>query len=134
MIDPANVPAVAADELLARFILHSSHIRRSDQSIKPDAFIPHPYRDLSVTRHLHASEEEIWSVAKEVARAQNCVLYGRSDVQAAAFLKQRLAVVPDPIENNPNHANVSGWPADKPEQKIIALEISAEARFVAGVI
>lgn len=51
MIDPANVPEVGPDEALARFVLHGSHIRRSNQTVKPDAFIPHPYRDLSVTRH-----------------------------------------------------------------------------------
>jgi hypothetical protein len=33
---------------------------------------------------------------------------------------------------NPNHADVSSWPADKPAQKIIALEIAAAAVFVAN--
>jgi hypothetical protein len=29
-----------------------------------------------------------------------------------------------------NHASISGWPADKPGQKIIALELAAAAQFV----
>lgn len=60
MIDPSNVPQVADDETLARYILQRSHIRGSDHPVKPDAFIPHPYTDLSVTRHLMATESELW--------------------------------------------------------------------------
>jgi hypothetical protein len=33
---------VTSDEQLARFILSSNWIRKSDQTVKPDAFIPHP--------------------------------------------------------------------------------------------
>jgi hypothetical protein len=47
-------------------------------------------------------------------------------------LAQTLAVDAAPTETNPNHANVFGWPADKPAQKIIALEIAATASFVAN--
>ncbi|MEX2120214.1 MAG: hypothetical protein WD847_11520 [Pirellulales bacterium] len=35
------------------------------------------------------------------------------------------------IPKNPNHANIGGWPMDKPAQKIIALEIAATAVFLA---
>ena len=61
MIDPAHVPDVAAEELLARYVLQGSHVRNSNQTVKPDAFIPHPYSDLSVTRHLQATADEIWA-------------------------------------------------------------------------
>ena len=119
-------------ELLARFVLQSSHIRSSNQTVKPDAFIPHPHRDLSVTRHLLATEMELWSVGEDVAAVTGKSLYGRSDIQADICLAQQLSVRPAPIDGNSNHADISGWPADKPAQKIIAQEIAATAIFVAS--
>lgn len=130
MIDPANVTEVTSDEVLARFVAQSSHIRRSNRSIKSDAFIPHPYPDLSVTRHLSAVEAELWTVGEQVAATSGKTLYGRGDFQVSACLAQRLVVKAAPVANNPNHANVLGWPADKPAQKIVALEIAAAAKFV----
>jgi fatty-acyl-CoA synthase len=65
MIDPSNVPAVDADESLARYVLYSRQIRKSDETIRPEAFIPHPYQELSVTRHREATEEEIIDFCKE---------------------------------------------------------------------
>lgn len=131
MIDPTNVPPVADQEILARYVLHSSHIRPTNRTIKPDAFVPHPYEDLSVTRHLLATEAQLWSVGDNIAATMGKTLYGRGDVRASVCLAQQLAVRAAPIANNPNHTNVSGWPAGKPAQKIIAQEIAASAVFVA---
>jgi hypothetical protein len=130
MIDPANVPEVATNEMLARYVLHSSHIRRSNQTAKQDAFVPHPRRDLSVTRHLSATEDELWSVGEDVAATIGKTLYGRGDVPTTTCLAQNLIVKASPTLTNPNHADVCDWPADKPAQKIIAQEIAAAAKFV----
>jgi hypothetical protein len=130
MIPPDAVPPVDAGELLARYVLQSSHIRSSNQTVKPDAFIPHPYRDLSVTRHREATEGEIWNSGQTVAGQIGKRLHGRADVVAEVCLSQRLTVNAAPVEGNPNHANISNWPADKAAQKIIALEISAAAKFL----
>lgn len=130
MIDPQHVPQVAPDEALARYILHNSHIRRCNGTLKPDAFIPHPHQELSVTHHLAATEQELWTVGEGIAASTGKTLYGRGDVQASTYLTQRLAVKAAPVPANPNHADVAGWPADKSTQKIIAMEISAAATFV----
>lgn len=130
MIDPANVQEVGASEVLARYVLQSSHVRRSNQSVKPDAFVPHPHKDLSVTRHLRATEDELWSVGQAIAVARGITLYGRGDISASHCMAQRLSVKAAPIEKNPNHANVSDWPADKASQKMIAQELAATASFV----
>jgi hypothetical protein len=121
---------VAPDEQLSRYILQHNHIRKSDNTIKQDAFIPHPHEDLSVTRHLDLDQEAIWSIGEEVARQTGKNLYGRAENLAATYLDQKLIVSPAPLTGNPNHANVSGWPADKPMQKIIAIEIAAKSRYV----
>lgn len=130
MIDPANVPEVGAEEVLARFLLHGSHIRRSSMTVKPDAFMPHPHVDLSVTRHLLATDRELWLVGEAIARTSGMTLYGRGDIGVDVCLLQKLTVLADPVDANPNHAHVAGWPADKPLQKAIAQEIAATARLV----
>ena len=117
---------VASEERLARFILHRSHLRQ-DWTVKPDAFIPHPRHELSVTRHLHLSEPEIWNIARQVARHTEKTLYGRADVRASDFERQTLRVVAAPVLENPNHANVSGWPLEKSAQKAIAQAIAQAA-------
>jgi hypothetical protein len=132
MINPENIPDVSPDEALARYVMHSSHIRRSNQTIKADAFMPHPHRQLSVTRHLAATESELWSFGEQVAAVSGKTLYGRGDIRVAVCLAQKLAVDAAPTETNPNHADVSGWPDYKAAQKIIALEIAAAAVFVAN--
>ena len=58
-------------------------------------------------------------------------LYGRGDVTASVCIAQNLTVSAAPTPDNPNHADVSAWPADKPAQKIVALQIAAAAKFVA---
>jgi hypothetical protein len=43
-------------------------------------------------------------------------------------MRQELRVVAAPIlPENLNHANVTGWPSEKPTQKIIAQQIAAAA-------
>jgi hypothetical protein len=132
MINPENIPDVSPDEALARYVMHSSHIRRSNQTIKADAFMPHPHRQLSVTRHLAATESELWLFGEQVAAVTGKTLHGRGDIRVAVCLAQKLVVDAAPTEANPNHADVSGWPDDKAAQKIIALEIAAAAVFVAN--
>lgn len=126
MIDPADVPSVGVTEILARYIMHSSHVR-ADQTVKPDAFMPYSLVQMSVTRHLRATENEIWTIGHEVAALRQRSLHGRADIATSDCLRQRLAVTAAPIEGNPNHANVGDWPVDKPAQKIIALELASKA-------
>jgi hypothetical protein len=127
MTDKLGLPSIADDEWLARFILSRDRIR-SDQTVKPDAFIPYPWPDLSVTRHLELSENELWEAGQEIADSRPATLHGRADVQAKIIRKQSLTI--SPTDKPKNHANISGWPPDKPSQKIIAQEIAAVAVFV----
>ena len=127
------VNLVAPGELLARYITFSKYIRK-DQTLRQDAFIP-PLKfplELSVTRHLNLSENDIWDIGKTVAAGKECNLHGRADVEASHVTAQSLNVVPHPVPNNPNHANIVGWPLDKDVRKMRALEIARVARFVAN--
>jgi len=123
--------SVAPDELLARYITSSKWIRKQDQTVKQDAFIP-PDSELSVTRHLHLTEKAIWIIGEKIAESIPRHLHGRADVKTSHVIAQRLNVVPQPEDDNPNHANIINWPPDKDARKICALEIARVAHFVAN--
>jgi hypothetical protein len=133
MLDPENIPPVEDHELLARYVTQSSQFRSSDLQVKQSLFIPHPRRDISVTRHLQATEAEIWSAGKDVSQVLGRKLYGRTDIRADACKIEPLRVVAKPIlddpkiRDNPNHADITGWPEAKEEQKAIALKLAASA-------
>jgi hypothetical protein len=129
MIDPAQVPAVEPGETLARFVLFSKHFR-SNNTIRPEAFIPPKNLALSVTRHLLANDQELWELGQNVAIERQKTLYGRADVLADVCLKQSLTVNASPISRNPNHADIKGWPNEKDSQLILAQEIAAAANWV----
>lgn len=122
---------VAPEEWLSRYIIQSNHFRKSDNTVKPDAFIPHPHEDLSVTRHLDLDQDAIWSIGEDVAHRRNKQLYGRAINQASTYFEHKLKVLPAPdLPSNPNHANIQGWPSGKEAQKIVALEIAANSEYV----
>ena len=128
---PEAIPElIEDDELLARYVMQSNHIRKSDKTAKPDAFVPYPYSDASVTRHINIPEEKVWQHGENVAAAQKKTLYGRADFPAVSPRGVSLDVIANPTDDNPNHANVTGWPNDKPSQKIMAQEIAAEANYL----
>lgn len=131
MSDEETSPFITNSELLARYITSSKWFRPSNQTVRQDAFIPHPYPDLSVTRHKSLSEQEIWGIGQGIADSRPATLYGRADITAGEVRKQKLTVEPKPVPENLNHASISGWPVDKPAQKILALELAAVARFIA---
>jgi hypothetical protein len=131
MLDPNSVPPVESGELLARFVLFSRHFRSSDRTVKPDAFMPHPLIELSLTRHRDITDVELWREGERVTSLRKeATLYGRADVSVSAFTNQGLRVEAKPIPENPNHADAVNWPTDKSAQKLIALEIAGKAQFV----
>lgn len=136
MIDARHVPDVEEDELLARFIFSSRHIRGNSDEIKLEAFMPPPHAELSVTRHRDATEDEVWAAGRAIAHLRQRTLHGRGDVIANAFIKQDLSIQAAPLRDhaslpdNPNHANVTGWPDDKARQRLLAIEIAVQSRLV----
>lgn len=130
MTAPDPPPAITDDELLARFMLFSRWVRE-DRTLRPDGFMPSPNSELSVTRQFGLSEVALWQIGQAVADALQKILYGRADLKTAEVRRQRLQVDTAPLSENLNHANITGWPPDKPSQKIIAQELAASATFVA---
>lgn len=131
MDDGDSADTVENNEDLARFVVFSRWIQKTNQRVKPDAFIPPLSLKLSVTRHKNLSPEVIWKIGAAVAAARPATLYGHADIIAVNVRRHDLDVAPAPVEENPNHANIVGWPAQKAAQKNVAQKLAADARFVA---
>lgn len=117
-----NIPG---NEIFSRYILSSRWYRNSDQTIRPDAFIPFPHPDLSVTRHKDVSKARLWELGQTVALKTNKTLHGRTDFEASLCFQKGLDANNDVPPQN--HVNISDWPKDKSEQKMIAIEIAKES-------
>lgn len=128
MLDPASVPEVGNEETLSRFLVQRSDVR-ADHTLRPNRFIPPPDNKLSVTRDLNASPEEIWAIGKSVAEKNNQRLYGSGDLKAKIYRQHGLSPNPAPVEGNPNHIDVEGWPQSKDAKKMIALGLASSATF-----
>jgi len=123
---PATPATIDNDELLARFVFFNRWVRE-DRTVRPDAFVPHPHADLSVTRHIGMSETELWQQGEIARGTRQAPLIGRADVMAGDVRSQTLQIRPD--EPPRNHAIIVGWLGDKPGQKIKAQAIAAAARY-----
>ena len=136
MGEGTQAPApVAENEPLTRFLVHRDWFGTNPPRVKHQAFMPHPYVELSVTRSQHFLDADLWAIGGEVARQQSKNLHGRGDVGNAAVLAAGLVTNPD--EPPIGHAIIVGWPTltgekkiDKDQQKIYALQISGQAKLV----
>lgn len=82
MINPPDIPRVADNELLARFILNSNE-KRDDGNVNHKLFMPYKWTELSVNRHREASIEETWSIGFDIASQRNKLLYGLANIRAS---------------------------------------------------
>ena len=101
--------------------------------------MPHKVRlDCSVTRHINLGAKEIWGIGQGIADdlplkpdGTRHTLYGRADISAKNVRAAKLDTISEKLPENPNHANITGWPTDKSAQKNVAQELAAAAAFVA---
>jgi len=125
---------VPDEEDVARHILFNSYIRSSDGTVKFDAFLPRP-EDLatSVTRHSKISEAQMLQDGQVMAAklAKNYPGYARQRVGVITKIPS-LTVVATPSADNPNHADIVGWAADKAGRKKQAMEIAQSVVLVSA--
>lgn len=123
-------------EPLARFIVTKRWIRNANRTVKAEAFMPPSNLDLSVTRHLSLSSTRLWEIGEKIVAQRsktenrNFELCGRADIVAKHVAGVSLVVEATPLLDNPNHASIRGWPADKPLQMILAQELAAVAELI----
>ncbi len=125
MIDPENIPGVADNELLARFIVYSGE-KRQDGTVKHKLFLPYKLVELSVNRHRDAHLEETWQAGFDVAKGRQRTLHGLANIRASSCRINPLDVTAAPIlPKNPNHANITGYPPAKEDQMALAKVLAA---------
>jgi len=82
---------------------------------------------MSVYRTDTVDEGEIWEIGRKyVAEPQGKTIRARGDLLAEVILHVGLEVVPDPKPHK-LHANIVGWPNEKNEQRMIAVELANAA-------
>ena len=83
MLSVNAVPQVGANERLSRFVLSSRHVRKDTNTLKADAFVPHPHEELSVNRELEATDNETWTIGRTIADGLSKTFYGRTSLKIA---------------------------------------------------
>jgi hypothetical protein len=123
--DVAKESAIPAYEELSHFIFDTRHFSRMKAMVKPSAFVPYPENRVSAFWIDELSEPHIWKIGDEVAgQSRGKPAAARADFKAGAVLGLGLTIEADP-EPHPRHVDVCGWPAEKDEQKEVALELCA---------
>ena len=114
--------------LLARFIFQAGHCRKeAPAKAKPGAFLPKSSTlKISALWRDELPEQEIWNIGDRLGSARGRQPIARADFDMAVVSEARLSVEPDP-EPHPRHVNLCGWPAEKDEQKAVALFLCARS-------
>jgi hypothetical protein len=123
------VEPVTPSEVLSRFIMQTNWYRLSDNRVRYAAFMPNPKNgETSVYRISGISDREVWEIGdREVGLRRDKPILGRADIGASFVITKGLNVVPS--EPPIRHANIIGWPEQKSEQRLVAIELAAEAIF-----
>jgi hypothetical protein len=96
--------------------------------VKAPAFMPHPDTlDLSVFRIQGLNKDETLEIGEAHVAHPDRTLHGFAEILAAIIYDQKLRLHPD--DTPPRHADVTGWPISKSEQKLIAQQIAATAQL-----
>ncbi len=123
------VEPVTSSEVLSRFIMQTNWFSLSNNRVKYAAFMPNPKNgQTSVFRISGISDREVWEIGhREVGLKRDKPILGRADIAASCVLTKGLDVVPS--EPPVRHANIVGWPEEKSEQRLVALELAADSTF-----
>ncbi len=115
-------------EILSRFVVSNRWIR-ADNTVRHTAFLPNPKNgETSVFRISGITDNEIWAIGeREVVPIQNKPILGRANIETSIVISKVLKVIPS--EPPEKHADITGWPEEKSEQKQIALELAAGSEF-----
>lgn len=113
----------AVDErAFTRFIYSRSHLKDLY-----NAFMPPSSGGLSVCQVLGRSEQKLWRLGRKVRTDRE--LRGRADFDADAvrLASADLRLVVDHVDYR-GHANVLGWPAEKPRRMHFAKQLARSAQ------
>jgi hypothetical protein len=120
----SSVVDVREDEPLSRFIFSRRHLSKNPPRVKAEAFMPRK-GEVSVFRREGISESQVWNIGSELENKRTRTLHGRGDIIARSAMIIGLQVLP--AEPPIKHANIVNWPSDRAKQKLLALQLAADA-------
>ncbi|MBF3560998.1 hypothetical protein ISF97_27735 [Burkholderia pseudomallei] len=111
---------------ISRFIYESDKIRKQGNRPKPGVFMPEEYGnrwETSVCRIDTCDDERVWHLGR--ACRIDKTLRARIDFDVQQVVDNALACRMAPQDGYDEHAVVIQWPADKEQQKLIAVQLAA---------
>lgn len=126
---------ILADEKISRFIFSSDHfkVKEDGKHVLYGAFLPREKtKTASVYRISSLNESEIWEIdTKYVSgmRTDKKASKARADVLAKIILENGLSLIPLSAPH-PRHADISNYPGEKGQIKLIAIKIAEASKLV----
>lgn len=118
---------IGSNERLSRFLFDKKHFATSEYRVKHTAFMPPNTLRVSVYRSSTMNESEVWTIGDQfVAPARGKQVLGRADLSAAHVVEASLSVEPETTPH-PLHADLTGWTADRLQQRVTALKLASKA-------
>jgi hypothetical protein len=118
------MPTVDPEEPITRYVFSSSHFSAQNCRVKHNAFMPSS-GETSVFRTIDLAEPDIWAIGQTVSKDRNQQLHARGDLLVNDAVSVSLRV--EPSEPPPRHANITGWPQEKDQVKLKAMELAEKA-------
>ncbi|WP_420263729.1 hypothetical protein [Candidatus Magnetominusculus dajiuhuensis] len=118
---------VDTSENLTRFIFSKNDFRSSDEHVRYSAFMPPSNKLLSVFRIFDLADPEVWELGDKVGILRERTLLARADIKVSNVNDSGLDV--DANDDPPRHANIVGWPEEKSEIKLKAIELADRAQL-----
>lgn len=120
-------PTVPNDESVSRFIYSADYIYKEGGKPRPGAFLPRfeqafNRHETSVCHLNGCADDRVWELALTSRPEQ--VLKGRVDFTVGLATAQTLECLSSPEHNYQEHAVLVNWPADKENQKRIAMQLA----------
>jgi len=131
-----NHSPVESTEILVRFIYAPFHIRKSDGTIRWQAFKP-AHDGTSVTRQKYALPKIVLQLGEALARFKQkyikqgyVKMIGKAEVLTQHVRNLNLDAKPAPSKRDPNHANIIKWPPNKDAQIMLCKELIVKSKFI----
>lgn len=120
--------SVGDSEQVARYLFSDKLFAASLSRVKHHAFSPSG-GEASVFRIDNLSELQIWKLGALAGASRRQSPRARADISAAKVRAARLDVVAAPL-THVRHANIVGWPNDREQQRLLAMELATASKLV----
>lgn len=117
------------EEIVTRFLNSKKSFSKQNKRVKGKALEPpRTSLALSVFRIDNLSPQKIQKLALDHVITEGRTLYARADIRVFQVERHDLKVIPN--EPPERHAEIKGWPGDKPQRLNKAQELAEEASLV----